>query len=140
MIVTGSVSVADIARALESQVAANKDVIDSLLKEVAQVVRDDAKQTAAFIDKTGNLRKSIGMRRSKFIDGGYIVKASGRNRDTDSEGGKGFHAWLVEFGHVKVLWGRRTGGRVAPRPFMRPALEKGISHAATKISSITGAR
>lgn len=127
--ITSKVSISDLDAGLDAQLAEVMDAVDANLEEVAKVVRDDAKHTAGFIDKTGNLRKSIGMRKSKFPEGGYIVKASGRNRDTDSEGAKGFHAHLVEFGHVMVAWGKRTGKRVPAHPFMRPALMKGWAHA-----------
>jgi hypothetical protein len=136
MIATGDVTVANIAKGFDAILSANKERVDDLLKDVAKFVRDEAKRTSAFADKTGNLRKSIGMRKSKFVDGGYIVKASGRNRTEGADGARGFHAYLVEFGHVKVLWGKRTGGRVKPYPFMRPALDRGISYAASKIRSM----
>ena len=97
--------------------------IDANLKETATVVRDDAKATSAFIDKTGNLRDSITMRKSRYPDGGYIVKAGAGGKK------KGYHAWNVEFGHVLIAWGRVTGERVPPYPYLRPALEKGIKHA-----------
>lgn len=97
--------------------------IDGNLNAVATLVEQDAKTTSAFIDRTGNLRDSIKKRKSKFEDGGYIVVASGRGKD------KGYHASLVEFGHVLIAWGEPTGKRVAPRPFLRPALEVGIRKA-----------
>ena len=87
--------------------------IESNLEEIASVVQTGAKNTTLFKDKTGTLRKSIGMRKSKFEDGGYIVVATAP------------HAWLVEYGHVD----QRTGERVDPRKYMRTALEKGITHA-----------
>jgi HK97 gp10 family phage protein len=104
--------------------------VDKILSDTALVVRDDAKNSTAFKDKTGNLRKSIRKRKSKFINGGYIVVATGRHV---SGGEKGFHAHLVEYGHAKVLWGRRTGGRVPPHPFMRPAVQKGVTYLASRI-------
>jgi len=127
--ITGKASVNDLEAGLMAQLSEVMDAIDINLSEVASVVFEDAKQTAAFIDKTGNLRASIAKRKSKFINGGYIIKASGRGKGSKGEAGKGFHAHLIEFGHVKVLWGKRTGERVAPRPFMRPALTKGWTHA-----------
>lgn len=36
----------------------------------------------------------------------------------------GAHGHLVEYGHQEVLWGVRTGRRVAPRPFLRPAYDE----------------
>jgi HK97 gp10 family phage protein len=89
-------------------------VIEAGLSEVADLVKDEAKRSAEFVDKTGNLRRSISKRKSKFTDGGFIVMA------------KGNHAHLVEFGHVKVLWGRRTNERVPAHPFMRNAKRSGI--------------
>lgn len=35
----------------------------------------------------------------------------------------GAHGYLVEYGHAEVLWGKATGRRVPPKPFMRPAFE-----------------
>ena len=31
---------------------------------------------------------------------------------------------LLEYGHAEVLWGQRTGRRVAPQPFLRPAADE----------------
>lgn len=104
--------------------------IDSNLEETAGYVFAEAKQTLAFKDKTGNLRKSIRLKKSKFEDGGYIVKATGGG------GEKGYHAHLVEFGHVMFIDGRPTGKRVPPHPFLRPALEKGIRYAVGKFKGL----
>lgn len=127
--VAGNVRIEDLDKGFFDQLQQSKGEIDKVLADTANFVRDEAKRTSDFIDKTGNLRKSIRKRKSKFVDGGYIVIASGRNRGKD----KGFHAHLVEFGHLKVLWGRRTSERVAPRPFMRNALERGIAYLRSKI-------
>lgn len=35
----------------------------------------------------------------------------------------GAHGHLVEYGHDEVVWGHRTGRRVPPQPFMRPAFD-----------------
>ena len=81
--------------------------------KIADKIKADAKVTSAFVDKTGRLRKSIKRKKSKFIDGGYMVKA----------GGKGaMQAWLVEHGH--------GGPRPARHhPFLKPALDKNVSEA-----------
>ncbi|MBM9615306.1 hypothetical protein JWJ90_13560 [Desulfobulbus rhabdoformis] len=133
---TASVSLVDWDAGIAAQLAQNTEVIDALLSDVADVIRDDAKATSAFIDRTHNLRKSIGKRRSKFINGGYIVKATGRNRGTGATRARGFHAFLVEFGHVKVLWGKRTSEHVPPHPFMRPAVERGRLYATKRINEL----
>ena len=103
-----------------------EDVIKAIehnLSDVADIVKAEAQATSAFIDRTGNLRKSIKKIKSKFENGGFIVSASGKGTS------KGYHAANVEYGHVLIAWGHSTGKRVAPRPFMRPALEQGIKKA-----------
>lgn len=76
--------------------------------------------------KTGNLYKSIGAVKmpfkSKALTGEVWV---GPRR---KYGFKGHHGHLIEFGHKKVLWGKRTNERVKGYPFMRPAWEstKGV--------------
>jgi len=105
---------------LDASLAEIMDAVDQNLEAVGQVVEAEAKISAAFQDKTGKLRKSIKLKKSKFEDGGYIVQA------------RAPHAHLVEYGHVLIAWGRVTGKRVPPKPFLRPALEKGIRYAVGK--------
>ena len=104
----------------DAQIVEVIEAIDANLNIVADVVEQNAKTTSAFIDKTGNLRDSIQKKKSKFPDGGHIVKASGGNKK------KGYHAHLVEFGHIQIPPGKLEGGRVPAHPFLRPALEDGI--------------
>lgn len=99
------------------------DAIDANLEETANEVFENAKSTSLFADKTGDLRNSIKKKKSKFENGGYIVET------------KAPHAHLIEFGHVLIYMGRVTGRRVAPRPFMRQALEKGHEFALRKFRS-----
>lgn len=108
---------------LDAQFREIIDAVNANLDIVAEYVYSDAKRTAAFIDKTGNLRRSIRKRKSKFPDGGFIIVATGKNKD------KGNHAWLVEYGHVQIPPGDLPGRRVPPHPFMRPAKEKGLKYA-----------
>ena len=118
---------ANVFDAVFSAIAAD---VDAGLSEVASVVLDEAKASSDFIDRTGNLRKSIRKRKSRFENGGYIVFARGaNNKDSESESSKGYHAHLVEFGHVLVAWGRVTGKRVLPHPFLRNARTKGFQRA-----------
>lgn len=42
---------------------------------------------------------------------------------------KGNVGHLVERGHKKVIFGRRTGGRVPPHPFMKPAWDANVGRA-----------
>jgi len=82
-------------------------------KKIAMQIAKDAKASAAFKDQSGKLRKSIKTKKSKYPDGGHIVKA----------GGKGARqAFLVEYGH---------GGKkpAPPHPFLRPALDKNLGDA-----------
>ena len=109
----------------DAQFAEVVAAIETRVKAVAEDIRDNAKNTAAFHDKTGNLRRSIRMRKKRNQDGVYQVLASGSNRDD----AKGYHAALVEFGHVMIAWGHPTGKRVAAKPFMRPAIEEGYKKA-----------
>lgn len=103
--------------------------LDGVLQETAALVTAEAKRTVQV--RKGTLQRSIKFKASKFTDGGYIVIATGKNR-----GGGGNHAHLIEYGHVKVLWGRRTGERVQPFPFMRPAAEKGTAFLMTRLKGI----
>lgn len=91
--------------------------IDHNLEAVSSVVEHSAINSVRFVDKTGHLRRNIKKRKSKFKDGGYIVMATSP------------HAHLVEFGHVEVLFGVRTGRRVPPHPFLRKAVEEGYREA-----------
>lgn len=45
----------------------------------------------------------------------------------------GAHGHLVEFGHEEVLFGERTGRRVPPHPFARPAFDESRQKAMNEI-------
>ena len=122
--IKGRVSLKNI-EGFDGQLAEIIRAVDANLNEVADIVHREAKASAGFADKTGNLRASIRKRKSKFENGGYIVQASGKGKD------KGYHAHLVEFGHVQIPPGNLPGRRVPAHPFMRPALEVGLSKALT---------
>jgi len=101
-----------------------RKVIDKNCEEVANLVLNEAKTTAAFIDRSGTLRRSIKMYKASALGNGYIIEARGKKGD-----GSWYQAASIEYGHVKMLWGHPTGERVSARPFMRPAAEKGIRRA-----------
>ena len=124
-LMSASVSLKNI-EGLDLQLADVMQAIDGNLEATADYVEAEAQTTAAFQDKTGKLRSKIKKQKSKFADGGWIVVA------------RAPHAHLVEYGHVKVLWGRQTGERVPPHPFLRPALEKGIRFAVAKFKAAKG--
>lgn len=117
---SAKVNVKDIA-GIDATVAEVMDAMDANLKDIAEYVEREAQTTLAYQDKTGNLRKKTKLRVSKYEDGGYIVQA------------RAPHAHLVEYGHVLIAWGRVTGKRVPPHPFLRPALEKGVIYAILKL-------
>jgi HK97 gp10 family phage protein len=77
------------------------------------MIEAEAKSSTAFTDITGALRKSIRAVKSKYDEGGWIVKAGGRAAP---------HAHLVEYGH---------GGPqpAPPHAFLRPAKDKVIRDA-----------
>jgi len=52
--------------------------LDEKAMKIANNIKRDAKATAAFIDRSGRLRASIKRKKSKFEDGGYMVKAGGK--------------------------------------------------------------
>ena len=117
---SAKVSVKDIA-GLDASIDEVMDAMDANLKDIAEYVEQEAQTTLAYQDKTGKLRKKTQLKVSKYEDGGYIVQA------------RAPHAHLVEYGHVLVAWGRVTGKRVKPHPFLRPALEKGVVYAIMKL-------
>ena len=98
--------------------------IDDNAEDIAQEIEFRAQATAAFIDKTGRLRKSIKARKSKYEGGGWIVGAWSP------------HAWLVEFGHELIDWysGRKVG-HVPEHKFLRTALNNVISTARAKFGT-----
>jgi hypothetical protein len=123
------VNINNIDGLFDVQLAEVLEAVDQNLKEVANIVFASAKTSSGFRDKTGNLRGSIKLRKSKFDNGGYIVSARGAKDE------KGYHAANVEFGHVMIAWGRVTGKRVEPHPFLRPAKEEGLRAAISMFRS-----
>jgi hypothetical protein len=103
--------------------------------EIAGLIAEDAKASAAFIDYTGTpresewhkkhfpnartLRDSIRAKKSKYEDGGAIVYASAP------------HAHLVERGHILVVHGK-VKGSVPPHPFLGPAAQTRLEEAIEK--------
>ena len=84
--------------------------IDSDLGGIASQVFEKAKASTAFRDKTGRLRQSIWIYRSKYKDGGYVVYV------------KAPHSHLVEFGHAVVTKdGKVLEHRVPGKFFLRKA-------------------
>jgi len=115
--IKANVSVGNLQKEFDIALGDILDAVDQNLEVVADTIHREAKTTTSFRDRSGRLRRSINLKKSKYKDGGYIVAATGP------------HAHLIEYGHVLIAWGRVTGRRVSARPFLRPAKEKGIRKA-----------
>lgn len=81
--------------------------INDNAEAIAKQVAADAKATTAFQDKTGELRRSIRAKKSRFEDGGWIVQATAP------------HAHLLEFGTKNM----------GAKSFLRPALSRNVEKA-----------
>ncbi|MBT9134894.1 MAG: hypothetical protein DDT38_01636 [Firmicutes bacterium] len=115
---------------------AQEECVEVALTDAAEVVRADAEKRAP--RRTGALARSIralGVRKTRH--GGTILVAAGVKTGSENA----FYAHMVEKGHViAVAQGRETytlhrgrvrtrtvtkiKGKVAPRPFLRPALDE----------------
>lgn len=92
---------------------------DALMKAATPAVKD-AKQRVP--RRTGLLRRAIKKRGRTYRPRGMAFVIVGPDRRTIGADAKGAKVWpvkyahLIEFGHAK-----KGGGRVGPRPFLRPA-------------------
>lgn len=127
---SASVHIKDLEQGFQDQLEGILLTTDKYLSKIADFVRDEAKRSSDFADKTGNLRRSIRKRKSKYEHGGFIVSASGRNTTEDGTG-NGYHAHLVEYGHEVHSHGKPTGKRAAPHPFLRNAADKAETYASS---------
>lgn len=103
-------------------------VISPALKAAAEPVLNEAKGTAAFIDKTGNLRKAMKISNVKTIKGVKAVWVG----DVDKQAN---YSWYVEFGHSKAQSIKNMSAKdkqagklvkvtnAAPHPFLQPAFQ-----------------
>jgi hypothetical protein len=78
---------------------------------IAKDIARDAKASVNVV--TGNLKKSIRAKKSKYEDGGWIVQATAP------------HAHLLEFGWKTS----HKGPSETAKPFLRPALDRNIERA-----------
>lgn len=91
-----------------------KEVVDFVIeneKAVAKLMAEYARSSTAFSDVTGKLRKSITHKKSKYTDGGWIVRAGGKEAP---------HAHLIEYGTAKS--GARSFLRVAKDRVIQDAI------------------
>jgi len=99
----------------------------------ARVVRNRARQLAPRSSQTGSTSKKSDSQKARSnarrfnlsksifsitkIYGTKVLSMVGPRRPDGNIG------HLLEFGHAKVLWGKKTSGVVRERPFMRPAAD-----------------
>ena len=87
-----------------------KETLDAIIRATNQALEEGAGMVGGEAKsmvpvKTGALRDSIRVEKSRFSDGGFLVKAGGSGA---------YHANLVELGTKNMQ----------ARPFLRPALHK----------------
>lgn len=96
--------ISDLKDVLERMVDNVTAVENDALQAAAEPILSEAKQTTAFHDRSGKLRKSLSISNFK-IKGKYVlVGALGKNV---------FYSRMVEFGTSKAM----------PHPFLMPAFE-----------------
>ena len=101
---------------LELAVSNADEVQVQALQEAAEPILAEAQQTTAFIDRTGDLRKSLRISKVVKKRAGYrVIKVYCARTGGDYE------ANLVEFGH--------SGKYATAHPFMAPAYERHESEA-----------
>lgn len=99
---------------------------------------------AAVAVESGALKKSIGLRTKVYRQTGVMIFVvgprsgfaglyQGRKRDPR------FYAHLVEGGHVVKIRAAGIVGKVAPKPFLKPALETNASVITATLGSALGA-
>ena len=104
--------------------AFRREVMERALKATATPVIDRARQLcpkggSRTGNKTGkkHLRDTITQRYREYGSDVRMTVVGPSYPD-------GAHGHLVEDGHEEVLFGKRTGRRVPPHPFMRPAVDQ----------------
>ena len=107
-------SLADVIKdTLEEYADLAAEDVKQAVKDAGDVVRDDIRSHAP--KDTGNYAKSWGVKKMKETSNSLTVAVHSRNRYQ--------LAHLLEFGHAK-----RGGGRVAARPHIASAEQKGIEY------------
>lgn len=96
------------------------DYVEAHLLELAEEIMAEAKAEHFPKSETGNLVKSIRVKKSRYENGGYIVQATAP------------HAFNVEYGHAMVTHDGIVIGHVAAHPFLRGARNKVLRRAVTR--------
>ena len=98
------------------------------LRAVAEAVAAHARASSIFIDRTGQLRKSIRVS-DPAPEAPFVEVRAGQYGAADDYAP---HAHLVEYGHLLTTPDGRILVRVEPRPFMQNAA-KAVSERAAEI-------
>jgi len=102
------------------------EIIDAAADAAVKEIRQNAR--ARFGKVTGNLLRRIRKKKSKINKGQVLAGAFAP------------HAHLLEYGHLKVLWGHRTGEHVPGVPFVGPAEEAVKARLSEIAQSVVGGR
>lgn len=149
-----SIDVQGVRQAIDNFDSLKRGVRNKVLRRANQAsakpAKDSAKKTASFTDRSGLLRRSLIAKTRTYRNTGAAVTVIGADRNvTGYYRGRrrvpANYAHLVELGHKFPGQGLRrqlrlrtnqqgqapqtTGGMVAGRPFLAPALESNVSSA-----------
>ena len=114
--------------ALRARQKAVQSALDPGVKAASTIVRDEAKRTTAFRDRSGQLRAAIKSKRVKKK--GYTVKWK-----VAPDGRKAPHGHLVEKGHA-IVRGGKTVGEVPPHVFLEIAAKASDDRAVAEIQAV----
>lgn len=116
-----------VKRELQRRNGALRKQLKGIIKPPADTIRDAARVSSGFADKTGRLRKAIKT----------TLDTSKRNTVKFKVGPdpkRAPHGRNVELGHAQSGSYARAGGFVSPHPFMRPAFEQRVGPAERDIA------
>lgn len=99
-------------------------------RSAAAVVAREARRRAPSSTRTGTRdkwsKKTKAKRQGTRSLKQQIRARNVKDRDDPTAIVMSLNAAPVEFGHKMVLWGKKTGRKVKPRPFVRPAIDATI--------------
>lgn len=133
MATVGNVEITGLKELQQELKALPKHIALDMTKEglikAGLILRDDARRRTPV--RSGNLRKSIQLRRKMRYRGKELLGVQVRSRRSKAFPG-GYYAHLVEKGHKlyrTTRWRKIFIKHVPANPFMRPALEQGKGRA-----------
>ena len=99
-----------------------QNILNSYSKEVTDVVKDEIKDAAEFcVEQVEARAPGRGSYASSWRNKKSYEDPTDVRYTVYSKKYQLVH--LLEYGHDKWLWGKETGGTVAPKPHVRPAVE-----------------